>query len=288
MVSPGGSIIEITAAPGPVGADMDVPAVLPSLTASRPDAGFGVGRAGMTYRDLVPDRWGGRFIVSHIRVDHDADEGDIADWVHYHRIRFQLIYVASGWVDVVYEDQGPPFRMHAGDCVLQPPEIRHRVIRSSSGLDVIEVGCPAEHDTIADPSLHLPNDAIRPDRDFAGQRFVRHVAADTPYVPWAVEAATEPVGEVRDTSIGVATGGLAGVTVVRPEAGRSLVHDGELLLLVGVTDAPSSVRVDGEGFSLARNGSLAIPPGCRWQWTDVAPGHETLVVCLPSGSIRAG
>ena len=29
----------------------------------------------------------------------------MADYVHFHRIRFQMIFVASGWVDVVYEDQ---------------------------------------------------------------------------------------------------------------------------------------------------------------------------------------
>ncbi len=106
--------------------------------------------------------------------------GDVADWVHFHRIRFQMIFVAAGWVDVVYEDQGEPFRMVAGDCVLQPPEIRHRVLRSSPGLEVIEIGCPAEHDTLADHDLDLPTATVRPERDFGGQRFVRHIADDAP------------------------------------------------------------------------------------------------------------
>ena len=67
-----------------------------------------------------------------------------------------MIYCYKGWVRVVYDDQGPPFVMHAGDCVLQPPEIRHRVLESSPGLEVIEIGCPAQHETWADPELDLP------------------------------------------------------------------------------------------------------------------------------------
>ena len=53
-----------------------------------------------------------------------------------------MIYVRRGWVRVVYEDQGEPFVMHEGDLVLQPPEIRHRVLESSPGLEVIEIGAP--------------------------------------------------------------------------------------------------------------------------------------------------
>ena len=71
----------------------------------------------MEYRDLLPDRLGGRLIASHIRI---RDGGPVPDYVHYHAIDFQLIYVRAGWVRVVYEDQGPPFVMHAGDCVVQP------------------------------------------------------------------------------------------------------------------------------------------------------------------------
>ena len=93
---------------------------------------WGIGRAGMQYRDLIPDRQGGRFIASHIRV---PEGGPVPDYVHYHRIRFQMIYIYKGWAQVVYEDQGPPFIMKAGDCVLQPPEIRHQVLVCSPGFE---------------------------------------------------------------------------------------------------------------------------------------------------------
>ena len=150
----------------------------------RSDDGFGAGRAGMAYRDLLPDRWGGRFIASHIRI---PGGGAVADVVHFHRIRFQMIFCARGWVDLVYEDQGPPFRLEAGDCVVQPPEIRHRVLQASVGLEVIEIGCPAVHDTFVEHSIELPTAVAVPDRSFGGQHFVRDVAAGADWSPWLID-----------------------------------------------------------------------------------------------------
>ena len=70
-------------------------------------------------------RLGGSIIASHIRI---PDGGPVPDMVHYHTVGFQLIYCYKGWVDVLYEDQGNEMmRLSAGDCVIQPPEIRHRV-----------------------------------------------------------------------------------------------------------------------------------------------------------------
>ena len=66
-----------------------------------------------------------------------------------------MIYVRRGWVRVVYEDQGEPFVMREGDLVLQPPAIRHRVLESSPGLEVIEIGAPAVHATFADHEMEL-------------------------------------------------------------------------------------------------------------------------------------
>ena len=162
----------------------------------------------MQYRDLIPSRLGGRFVASHIRI---PEGGPVPDYVHFHKIRFQMIYCRKGWTRLVYEDQGEPFLLRAGDCVLQPPEIRHRVLEASPGLEMIEVGCPAVHETIADHVLQLPTPHLLPERRFAGQRFVRHVAASARWEPWRL-----PGFEARDTGIGAATEGLAGVRVVRP------------------------------------------------------------------------
>jgi quercetin dioxygenase-like cupin family protein len=77
----------------------------------------------------VPDRLGGAVIASHIRI---PDGGPVPDMVHFHKVGFQLIFCINGWVDVVYEDQGGPIRLRAGDCFIQPPEIRHRVLRPAT------------------------------------------------------------------------------------------------------------------------------------------------------------
>ena len=158
------------------------------------DSEWHTGRAGMEYRDLVPDRLGGRVIASHIRV---RDGGPVADYVHYHAIAFQFIYVRAGWVRVVYEDQGEPFVMQAGDCVVQPPLIRHRVLEASAGLEVIEVASPARHATYADHGLQLPTSSVRPDRDFSGQRFSWHRAAPAPVEDLGIAAATKGLVDAR-------------------------------------------------------------------------------------------
>lgn len=165
------------------------------------------GRAGMQYRDLIPGRLGGRYIASHIRIPAG---GPVPDYVHYHRVRFQMIYCKQGWVRVVYEDQGPPFVLQAGDCVLQPPTIRHRVLEASPGLEVIEIGAPAEHETFREHEIELPTTSLRLNRRFDGQRFVRHVAAQADW-----QAAAEAGFEFRDLGIASATDGLANVRVLR-------------------------------------------------------------------------
>ena len=110
----------------------------------------------MLYRDLIPGRLGGRYIASHITI---PEGGPVADWVHYHRIAFQLIVVRRGWVRVVYEDQGEPFVMSAGDLVLQPPGIRHRVLESSPGLEVVEISARRSTRPSPTTSWRLPNGA---------------------------------------------------------------------------------------------------------------------------------
>lgn len=135
-----------------------------------------VGRAGMMYRDLIPDRLGGKLIASHICI---VDGGEVDDSVHYHKIDFQIIYCLKGAIRVVYEDQGLPFWLRPGDCVLQPPEIRHRVLEAEAGSEVIEITSPAEHETWFDHDLELPSKTMNSKRVFGSQRFVRHQDADS-------------------------------------------------------------------------------------------------------------
>jgi mannose-6-phosphate isomerase-like protein (cupin superfamily) len=132
-----------------------------------------MGRAGMMYRDLMSDEIDGRMAVSHIRL---TEAGPVPDYVHYHKVEFQMIRCIKGRIKVVYEDQGAPFWLEPGDWVIQPPEIRHRVLECEAGSEVIEISMPAEHETWADHEMTLPTSEYRPDRDFKGQRFVHHAA----------------------------------------------------------------------------------------------------------------
>lgn len=239
---------------------------------------WGTGRAGMQYRDLIPGRLGGRFVASHIQI---PDGGDVPDYVHFHRVRFQMIYCKAGWVRVVYEDQGEPFVMHAGDCVLQPPQIRHRVLVASAGLEVIELGCPAIHDTVADHALALPNVNVNADREFGGQRFARHVAASA---VWS--RAVKSDFDTCDLGLTAATAGLARVHILR--ATRELdvkrcAHHGELLfyfvLSGGLTLTKISSTEHRREHRLDVNDSFVVPAGAAYALAAQA-GTQLLEVAI--------
>lgn len=68
-----------------------------------------------------------------------------AEW-HSHELDFQMVYVTKGWVVFEYEGQGEHI-LREGSCVLQPPGIRHREVRHSDDLELIEIVSPAEFDT---------------------------------------------------------------------------------------------------------------------------------------------
>lgn len=211
------------------------------------------GRAGMEYRDLVPDRLGGRLIASHIRL---TTGGPVPDYVHYHKVEFQMIYCYRGRVMVVYEDQGPPFWLGPGDCVLQPPEIRHRVLDAAAGTEVIEIGVPAVHETWVEHEIELPTAESMPDRDFGGQRFVRHIAADT---EWKV---SDQAGFVsRDTGISKATDGLADVRVIRSTGQWEQPHltrnDREIALIVSLVGG-LTIRSNGTQVHLDPVGAFTV------------------------------
>lgn len=234
------------------------------------------GRAGMLYRDLIPDRLGGRFVASHISIPVG---GEIPDYVHFHRVRFQMIYCIAGWARLVYENQGAPFVMNAGDCVLQPPEIRHRVLESSAKFEVLEIGCPAIHETHADHALRLPNETVAPDKIYGTQRFLHHVAER------AVWNKAEFEGfETRDTKIFEATGGLADVRVFRAigNSRLSVKHSGEFLFFYILK---GSLNLRGESAAAAARlnagDSFVLPSGADYV-IDADDGLEMIRVSLPA------
>ncbi|MEL6100506.1 MAG: cupin domain-containing protein [Pseudomonadota bacterium] len=273
LEAPNGTRVEI----GPLNPPLVLPETVHSFVVRRlrDQAPWVIGRAGMHYRDLIPDRLGGSIIASHIRI---PDGGPVPDTVHYHTVGFQLIYCYRGWVDLVYEDQGEPFRLHAGNCVIQPPEIRHRVLYASDNIEVIEIGVPAEHITTIDHDMTLPNGPANPDRIFEGQRFVHHNADETEWRSFRL-----PGFISRDTTIADNTQGVAGVHVARPNGEETLWtnHDSDILFTF-VLDG--TMTLEGEGRTpqpLQAGDAFVIPPDFPNRYADPSDDLELLEVSLP-------
>lgn len=273
LTAPNGTRVEID--------DLNPPLVLPptihSFVVRRlvDQAPWIVGRAGMEYRDLIPDRLGGSIIASHIRI---PDGGTVPDMVHYHTVGFQLIFCISGWVDVVYEDQGPPVRLHAGNCFIQPPEIRHRVLLASDSVEVVEIGVPAEHVTTIDHEMDLPTACIRPDREWNGQKFVHHEADQATWAPHRL-----PGYVSRDTTICENTGGVADVRVVKRGTDDPdwRCHDADILFTFVMNGGLTLEGDDRDPYRLEPGDAFVIPPGMSTCHSDPTDDIELLEVALP-------
>ena len=277
LTAPNGTLVEID--------ELNPPMVLPKTEHAfvvrrlADQAPWVIGRAGMHYRDLVPSRLGGAIIASHIRI---PDGGPVPDMVHFHKVGFQLIFCIKGWVDVVYEDQGAAIRLTAGDCFIQPPEIRHRVLHASDGIEVIEIGVPADHVTEIDHEMLLPTPHLRPDREWQGQRFVHDVGIKGLWAPHRL-----PGFEARDTTINAGTKGVAGVLVVRPSDGVAewTRNEGDILFTFVMS---GSMTLEGDGkepYRLSPGDAFVIPPGMATRYFAPSEDLELLEVALP-GSFR--
>lgn len=273
LVSPGGTRVAIL--------PLDPPLVLPETDHAfvvrrlADQAPWVIGRAGMQYRDLIPSRLGGSIIASHIRI---PDGGPVPDMVHFHKVGFQLIFCYRGWVDVVYEDQGPPIRLTAGDCFIQPPEIRHRVLEASDGIEVIEIGIPAEHVTEIDHEMVLPTPHLCPDREWQGQKFVFNEGANAKWVPSHL-----PGYIARDTTIAANTKGVADVQVLRHGQGDPdwATHEFDIHFTFVME---GTLQLEGEGHAptqLSPGDAFVIPPGMNTRYSDPSDDLELLQVTLP-------
>ena len=273
LTAPNGTRVEID--------ELNPPLVLPATEHAfvvrrlADQAPWVIGRAGMHYRDLVPSRLGGAMIASHIRI---PDGGPVPDMVHFHKVGFQLIFCVKGWVDVLYEDQGGMRRLHAGDCFIQPPEIRHRVCEASDGIEVIEIGVPADHVTEIDHQMTLPTPHNRPDREWQGQKFVHNIGKDGAFEPHRLAGF-----DARDTTIHENTQGVASVMVLRPN-GQPVpwtVHQGDILFTFVMA---GHMTLHGQGkdpYRLEPGDAFVIPPGMATRYADPSDDLELLEVSLP-------
>ncbi len=123
------------------------------------ESGFDAGlRAFFEYRDLgIREATRGAFGAHVIRAV--PGEHPEPKW-HTHDLAFQMVYVLKGWVRFEYEDIGE-VELRPGDCVHQPPRVRHREVAHSDDLELIEVTGPAEFATAA---ADVPEGAAALDR----------------------------------------------------------------------------------------------------------------------------
>ncbi len=251
LVAPEGTLVDFV----PMVDVVARPELRSTLSITGPAEGWHAGRAGMLYRDLVPDRQGDCVIASHIRI---PTGGPVPDYVHFHEVGFQLIFCHRGWVEVVYEGQGEPFVLEAGDCVIQPPTIRHRVLRSSDEMHVVEVGYPAEHVTKADPTTTLPSAALPPEHEWDGQRFIRFRSSSA---TWAHAGSVL----VADTGVRAATSGRADVRVIHGEnlgTWESEPTPERVFRMLFVLEGSANLTISDHSFVAPESTTTTVPVGC--------------------------
>ena len=96
------------------------------------------------YRDLgIAGATRGKVVAHVIRAR--PEKAPHGEW-HWHDVDAQFVYVLKGWAVFEYEGIGR-VRMKAGTCFYQPPRIRHREIRHSPDLTMIEFVAPAKFRT---------------------------------------------------------------------------------------------------------------------------------------------
>jgi quercetin dioxygenase-like cupin family protein len=96
------------------------------------------------YRDLGIKRATRGKVVAHV-IRARPGKAPHGEW-HMHDCDTQFVYVLKGWVQFEYEGIGK-VTMRAGSCFYQPPRIRHREIRHSKDIQMLEVVAPADFET---------------------------------------------------------------------------------------------------------------------------------------------
>jgi hypothetical protein len=130
--------------------------------------------------------------------------------------------------------------------------------------------------------MPLPNQIGDRSRQWDGQRFVRHVAAGAEYRPWRHAG-----WEHRETGIGDATSGLAGVRVARPD-GQDLADEfgtsgaSELAMLVVLRGAVEFEPERGAAVGLVADSSVTIPPDVRYRLAAASRNCQLLDITLPA------
>jgi mannose-6-phosphate isomerase-like protein (cupin superfamily) len=101
-------------------------------------------RSFFEYRDLgIGAATGGKYHAQVIRATDVCRDGTGR---HTHTLDFQMVYVLKGTVTFWYEGEGE-ITMGAGDCVHQPPGIKHELMSCSSDCELLEITSPEVFET---------------------------------------------------------------------------------------------------------------------------------------------
>ena len=111
------------------------------------------------YRDLGIERASRGKVVAHV-IRARPGRAPHGEW-HRHDCRLQFVYVLKGSAVFEYEGVGR-VTMRAGTCFFQPPGIRHREIRHSRDLEMIEIVAPANFRTLSDPKDRVRSGLEKP------------------------------------------------------------------------------------------------------------------------------
>jgi quercetin dioxygenase-like cupin family protein len=114
------------------------------------------------YRDLGIRRATRGKVVAHV-IRARPGKAPHGQW-HRHDCDVQFVYVLKGWAVFEYEGVGR-VKMKPGTCFYQPPGIRHREIRHSRDLELLEIVAPADFRTV---SLEKPAAKKSPGRRSRG------------------------------------------------------------------------------------------------------------------------
>src|SRR5512134_1593626 len=101
-------------------------------------------RSYFEYRDLGIRRATRGKVVAHV-IRARPGKAPHGQW-HLHDCDVQFVYVLKGWVEFEYDGVGKVM-MRAGSCFYQPPRIRHREIRHSKDIEMLEIVSPAVFET---------------------------------------------------------------------------------------------------------------------------------------------
>ncbi len=98
------------------------------------------------YRDLgIESGTNGDYVAHIIRANGKERSDEVQAW-HVHECTFQMVLVLEGWATFEYEGRGQ-HTIKKGDCILQPPLLKHREIACSEDFSVFEVVAPANFET---------------------------------------------------------------------------------------------------------------------------------------------